>query len=68
MLCKCSGKYIDIYFILKITYFSFIFADILIIGVGDKGNALSPRVLQYIRNKGVNIEVIYACCICIIYF
>ena len=21
MLCKCSGKYIDIYFILKITYF-----------------------------------------------
>ena len=20
MLCKCSGKYIDIYFILKITY------------------------------------------------
>ena len=22
MLCKCSGKYIDIYFILKITYFS----------------------------------------------
>ena len=23
MLCKCSGKYIDIYFILKITYFIF---------------------------------------------
>ena len=22
MLCKCSGKYIDIYFILKITYSS----------------------------------------------
>ena len=22
MLCKCSGKYIDIYFILKITFFS----------------------------------------------
>ena len=22
MLCKCSGKYIDIYFILKITYWS----------------------------------------------
>ena len=22
MLCKCSGKYIDIYFILRITYFS----------------------------------------------
>ena len=21
MLCKCSGKYIDIYFILKITYY-----------------------------------------------
>ena len=21
MLCKCSGKYIDIYFILKITFF-----------------------------------------------
>ena len=23
MLCKCSGKYIDIYFNLKITFFSF---------------------------------------------
>ena len=23
MLCKCSGKYIDIYFYLKITFFSF---------------------------------------------
>ena len=23
VLCKCSGKYIDIYFILKITYFHF---------------------------------------------
>ena len=23
MLCKCSGKYIDIYFILKITFFFF---------------------------------------------
>ena len=22
MLCKCSGKYIDIYFILKITFYS----------------------------------------------
>ena len=22
MLCKCSGKYIDIYFILKITYYT----------------------------------------------
>ena len=28
MLCKCSGKYIDIYFILKITYYkNFIFFD-----------------------------------------
>ena len=24
MLCKCSGKYIDIYFILKITFYSHI--------------------------------------------
>ena len=24
MLCKCSGKYIDIYFILKITFFSYV--------------------------------------------
>ena len=24
VLCKCSGKYIDIYFNLKITYFEFI--------------------------------------------
>ena len=23
MLCKCSGKYIDIYFILKITFYCF---------------------------------------------
>ena len=23
MLCKCSGKYIDIYFILKITFYDF---------------------------------------------
>ena len=25
VLCKCSGKYIDIYFILKITFFFFFF-------------------------------------------
>ena len=25
MLCKCSGKYIDIYFILKITYYCVMF-------------------------------------------
>ena len=23
MVCKCSGKYIDIYFILKITFYSY---------------------------------------------
>ena len=27
MLCKCSGKYIDIYFILKIKFFFFFYAD-----------------------------------------
>ncbi|XP_066967044.1 NADH dehydrogenase [ubiquinone] 1 alpha subcomplex assembly factor 3 [Macrobrachium rosenbergii] len=32
--------------------------DILIIGVGDRGIALKPRVLQYIKNKGLNIEVL----------
>ncbi|XP_064118744.1 NADH dehydrogenase [ubiquinone] 1 alpha subcomplex assembly factor 3-like [Macrobrachium nipponense] len=32
--------------------------DILIIGVGDRGITLQPRVLQYIRNKGLNIEVL----------
>ena len=26
MLCKCSGKYIDIYFILKITYYYYDYA------------------------------------------
>ena len=29
MLCKCSGKYIDIYFILKITFFGAIFFFVL---------------------------------------
>ena len=28
MLCKCSGKYIDIYFNLKITFCSFYLRDI----------------------------------------
>ena len=32
MLCKCSGKYIDIYFILKIT-FSFILSDISLLRI-----------------------------------
>ena len=27
MLCKCSGKYIDIYFNLKITYCLYIFSS-----------------------------------------
>ena len=34
MLCKCSGKYIDIYFNLKITYFGvfpFIFLMIVLL-------------------------------------
>ena len=30
MLCKCSGKYIDIYFSLKITFFgAFVFFDFI---------------------------------------
>ena len=28
VLCKCSGKYIDIYFILKITFFWYIYVHI----------------------------------------
>ena len=28
VLCKCSGKYIDIYFKLKITVFEFFFLEI----------------------------------------
>ena len=31
MLCKCSGKYIDIYFILKITYLAFAFGLIVMV-------------------------------------
>ena len=31
VLCKCSGKYIDIYFNLKITYFSYAFLLWLVI-------------------------------------
>ena len=31
MLCKCSGKYIDIYFILKITYFLFVIIGVNIV-------------------------------------
>ena len=38
MLCKCSGKYIDIYFILKITYF-----------VSDL--ALRYVISNYLRNE-----------------
>ncbi|XP_068248094.1 NADH dehydrogenase [ubiquinone] 1 alpha subcomplex assembly factor 3 [Palaemon carinicauda] len=32
--------------------------DILVIGVGDRGNTLNPRVFKYLRNKGLNIEVL----------
>ena len=45
MLCKCSAKYIDIYFKLKITFFLyhiertvmifFVFLDYFQIGLGD---------------------------------
>ena len=39
MLCKCSGKYIDIYFILKITYYN---------------NALKNNKDQRILNKNLD--------------
>ncbi|KAK7077674.1 NADH dehydrogenase [ubiquinone] 1 alpha subcomplex assembly factor 3 [Halocaridina rubra] len=32
--------------------------DILVIGVGDAGNKVEPRVIQYLRNKGINVEVL----------
>ena len=39
MLCKCSGKYIDIYFILKIAFFYFFFIYLFIFFLqGAAGN------------------------------
>jgi len=32
--------------------------DILVIGVGDLGNRLSPSVVQYIRSKNINMEML----------
>lgn len=32
--------------------------DILIIGVGDKGEQVNPRVIKYMRNKGISIEIL----------
>lgn len=32
--------------------------DILIIGVGDKSEQVNPRVIKYMRNKGISIEIL----------
>ena len=41
MLCKCSGKYIDIYFILKITFHIILFPSTLIMEI------CSDRILTF---------------------
>ena len=44
MLCKCSGKYINIYSILKITYFecSGWYIQLFVMGTDNKTKAISP--------------------------
>ena len=44
MLCKCSGKYIDIYFILKITFYLIL---ILLMQLLLVGNVRFPSELQF---------------------
>ena len=43
MLCKCSGKYIDIYFILKITFWS---------DVNRKRNAREQMIMKVRDSEG----------------
>ena len=38
--------------------FPFFSTDILVIGVGDPGNKIDPKVIQYISSKKINIEVL----------
>ncbi|XP_063601553.1 NADH dehydrogenase [ubiquinone] 1 alpha subcomplex assembly factor 3-like [Penaeus indicus] len=32
--------------------------DLLVIGVGDKGNKVDPRVVHYMKNKGITLEIL----------
>ena len=45
MLCKCSGKYIDIYFILKITFYSLL----SLINFSFRWDFVLVRVNQVVR-------------------
>ena len=45
MLCKCSGKYIDIYFILKITFYSLL----SLINFSFRWDFVLVRVKQVVR-------------------
>ena len=45
MLCKCSGKYIDIYFNLKITYLALFKYTFFLVKYGGAGNELSLRFI-----------------------
>ena len=64
MLCKCSGKYVDIYFILKITYYIFVFIALLYLLIDHifQGTPDMPRcgfsnaVAQIMRMHGVDYD------------
>ncbi|XP_071513972.1 NADH dehydrogenase [ubiquinone] 1 alpha subcomplex assembly factor 3 isoform X2 [Panulirus ornatus] len=32
--------------------------DLLVVGVGDKGCQVNPRIIQFMKNKGINMEVL----------
>ena len=63
MLCKCSGKYIDIYFILKITY--------LFVQSYSKSSNLQVKLVGTLdvnlalEMKGVAIALAFTCHHCL---